>query len=176
MNNTVNVFYADNSFWELFPAVRSSIEALLKRIEKNNPVQSVNPLVDIYNSASLRFGLPCGTEDSDMFEGDVRLGISEGGDEFFLIGKDENSPTLKGELCYKDAKGAICRCFNWGDGKKTMITTHTKNAFVIIEYPDEKREKDIRAALTMTAEYTQNYLGAQTSISVLTKENPTITL
>ena len=30
--------------------VRSSIEALLKRVEKGNAVGTINPLVDIYNS------------------------------------------------------------------------------------------------------------------------------
>ena len=43
--------------------VRCSIEALLKRVEKQNPVSYINPLVDIYNAASLQFGLPCGAED-----------------------------------------------------------------------------------------------------------------
>ena len=32
---------------------RSSIEALLKRVSNNKPVGSINPLVDIYNAASL---------------------------------------------------------------------------------------------------------------------------
>ena len=31
--------------------VRCSIEALLKRVEKQNPVSYINPLVDIYNAA-----------------------------------------------------------------------------------------------------------------------------
>lgn len=40
--------------------VRSSIEALLKRVEKGNEVSSINPLVDIYNTISLKYGMPCG--------------------------------------------------------------------------------------------------------------------
>ena len=43
--------------------VRCSIEALLKRSTGENPVHTVNPLVDIYNSASLRYALPVGSED-----------------------------------------------------------------------------------------------------------------
>lgn len=48
---------------------RSSIEALLKRASKDNPVPSINPLVDIYNAASLRFALPFGAEDMDTLMG-----------------------------------------------------------------------------------------------------------
>ena len=48
--------------------VRFSIEALLKRVNSENPVSSINKLVDIYNLASLKYALPCGAEDLDSFE------------------------------------------------------------------------------------------------------------
>ena len=53
----------------------------------------------------------------DRFVGDLQLTITDGGDEFYLIGDDRNQPTLPGELCYKDDAGAFCRCFNWRDGE-----------------------------------------------------------
>ena len=34
---------------------------------------SINPLVDIYNSISLNYGLPAGGEDIDTFAGNLRL-------------------------------------------------------------------------------------------------------
>jgi len=156
--------------------VRCSIEALLKRVEKQNPVSYINPLVDIYNAASLQFGLPCGAEDSDCFDGDLILGITKGGDEFFALGDDENSPTLEGELCYRDNKGAVCRCFNWRDGKRTMITEHTKNAFVIMESIDPTRTEDLKAAMALIARYAEKYLGASVRTDILTQSQPSITL
>ena len=156
--------------------VRCSIEALLKRVEKQNPVSYINPLVDIYNAASLRFGLPCGAEDSSCFDGDLILGITQGGDAFYALGDDDNSPTLEGELCYRDNAGAVCRCFNWRDGKRTMITEHTKNAFVIMENLDPAREEELKAALQLIADYAEKYLGAAVSMEILTKDNPAIAL
>lgn len=73
---------------------RSSIEALLKRSTSDRPVTTISPLVDIYNAASLRFGLPCGAEDLDTFVGNLQLTVTEGGDEFYLIGDENNNPTL----------------------------------------------------------------------------------
>lgn len=67
---------------------RSSIEALLKRSTSDRPVTTISPLVDIYNAASLRFGLPCGAEDLDTFVGNLQLTVTEGGDEFYLIGDE----------------------------------------------------------------------------------------
>ncbi|CAM3148395.1 B3/B4 domain-containing protein [Streptobacillus ratti] len=151
--------------------VRSSIEALLKRVEKGNEVSSINPLVDIYNTISLKYAMPCGAEDSDTFKGTLRLGITEGEDEFYLIGEDKNSPTLQGELCYKDDLGAVCRCFNWRDGKRTMVTDKTKNAFLIIELIDNSREEEFNNALNEISENVQKYLNAKTKVFVLDKDN-----
>ncbi|HCD72205.1 MAG TPA: hypothetical protein DEQ04_06605 [Thermovirga lienii] len=40
---------------------------MLKRISKGEHIGTINPLVDIYNSISLRYALPCGGEDIDKF-------------------------------------------------------------------------------------------------------------
>lgn len=150
---------------------RSSIEALLKRVKNGNPVSSINPLVDIYNAASLEFGLSCGAEDIDTFVGDLKLTITEGNDEFYLIGETEASPTLPGELCYKDNKGAVCRCLNWRDGARTMITNKTKNAFIILELLEPDRINDLENAVTKIAENSKKYLNAEIRTAILTKDN-----
>ena len=58
---------------------RCSIENLLKRVLKGNPVGSITPSVDIYNTVSLTHALPVGGEDIDAMAGDIRLGIFQGG-------------------------------------------------------------------------------------------------
>lgn len=157
--------------------VRSSIEALLKRIEQGKGVGSINPLVDIYNAASLTYGLPCGAEDIDTFAGSLKLHITQGGDEFYALGDDENSPTLAGELCYTDNAGAVCRCFNWRDGKRTMITPASRRAFIVLEYPNASRRADLEAALASIAQHAQAELGASVvRQAILTVDNPAIDL
>ena len=157
--------------------VRSSIEALLKRIEQGKGVGSINPLVDIYNAASLTYGLPCGAEDIDTFVGSLKLHITQGGDEFYALGDEENSPTLAGELCYTDDAGAVCRCFNWRDGKRTMITESSRRAFVVLEYPNASRRADLEAALASIAHHAQAELGATVvRQAILTADNPAIAL
>ncbi|QXT27040.1 B3/B4 domain-containing protein [Streptococcus suis] len=138
---------------------RSSIEALLKRSTSDRPVTTISPLVDIYNAASLRFGLPCGAEDLDTFVGNLQLTVTEGGDEFYLIGDETNNPTLPGEVCYKDDKGAVCRCFNWRDGERTMITDETKNAFLVMELVNSDRVEDLENALDFISQHAEKFLG-----------------
>ena len=154
--------------------VRSSIEAMLKRVDKGNPVGSINPIVDIYNAISLSFALPVGGEDIDHFAGDLLLTVAEGGEDFLALGDEEPQPALPGEVIYKDDLGAVCRCWNWRDGQRTMLTDDTVNAFLIIECVDPSREDDLKAAIETLAEKTAAYLGAETKIQIVDKENKEI--
>lgn len=149
---------------------RSSIEALLKRANKGNPVSSINPLVDIYNAASLRYAMPIGALDIDKLEGNLRLTVTAGGDEFYLMGEEENKPTLEGELCYLDEAGAVCRNFNWRDGARTMITEETKDAIIICELIDETRVEDFQSLLDFIMKYSKDFLNADTHSQILVRE------
>lgn len=147
---------------------RCSIENLLKRVLKGNPVGSISPAVDIYNAISLTYALPLGGEDIDAFQGDLRLLITRGGDEFIPLGENaENDPTLPGELCYVDDAGAVCRCWNWRDGVRTALTDTTTNAFLIVECVDPERAEDCRAATEELANMVERYLGAEIAAKAL---------
>ena len=128
--------------------VRCSIEALLKRVNSGNHVSSINKLVDIYNSASLKYALPCGAEDLDSFVGDLKLIITQGGDKFIPLGSDEEDNTLPNE---------------------------TKNSFLIMELLDNRLE-ELNSALDDISENAKKYLNADVEKYILDIENPEITL
>jgi len=150
---------------------RSSIEALLKRVNNGNHLGTINPLVDIYNSISLRYGLPCGGEDIDTFAQDIRLTKAVGNENFVTLGTDENAPPYEGEIVYKDNEGAICRCFNWRESVRTMLTENTKNAFLCIELIDEVRLIEFENALKDLAKTVEDNLGGTCKISILDINN-----
>ncbi|PKM84249.1 MAG: hypothetical protein CVU86_08275 [Firmicutes bacterium HGW-Firmicutes-11] len=160
---------------------RSSIESLLKRVQSEKPIGTINPLVDIYNSISLRFGLPCGGEDVDAIVGDLRLTMAEGGEDFIPLGEEESSPPYEGELVYKDDAGAVCRCWNWREAKRTMLSETTTNAFLCIESVDPAREADFHTAVSELAHLVSTRLGGSSRFYVLDKtsalkEDPWISL
>ncbi len=156
---------------------RSSIEALLKRVDKGQGVGPINPLVDIYNAISLEYALPCGIEDVDTFAGDLRLTVTDGGDTFQALGDAEPSETLPGEVAYLDDAGAVCRCWNWRDGQRTMLTERTTHAVAIIESVDPARHDDLAAALESLAERVNGLMGATVAARViLTRDNPSVSL
>ncbi|WPC43981.1 B3/4 domain-containing protein [Clostridium sp. JS66] len=155
---------------------RSSIEALLKRVHKGNHIGNINPLVDIYNSISLTYALPCGGEDMDKFAGYIRLTKAVGDESFITLGTDESAPPYGGEIVYKDNEGAICRCFNWRESVRTMLTENTKNAFLCIELVDEGRFKDFENALKDLAKTVQDNLGGICKISILDINNKEVSI
>ncbi|MBO3319250.1 B3/B4 domain-containing protein [Clostridium perfringens] len=146
---------------------RSSVEALLKRVSTGKGLGTINPLVDIYNSISLKYAMPCGGEDMDKFIGDIRLTKATGDESFITLGSDKSEPPYEGEIVYKDDEGAICRCWNWRESVRTMLTEDTKNAFLCIELVDEKREKEFENALKELSQLVEKNLGGKYEISIL---------
>ncbi len=155
---------------------RCSIEALLKRVKNGGEIRCLIPLVDIYNGVSLKYGLPVGGEDIDKFVGDNRLTMAAGDEEFITYGSDKSEPPYPGEVVYKDDAGAICRCFNWRESVRTMLTEETTNAFMCVEMTSSARLDDLNAALDFMAEKIQSELGGSVRKHILNKDNPVIEL
>lgn len=146
---------------------RSSIEALLKRVNNDNKINSINPLVDIYNTISLTFGLPCGGEDFDKIVGNLKLTKANGDENFIALGSNENSLPYSGEIIYKDDEGAVCRCWNWREAVRTMLTPATTNAFLCLELVNKAQEIEFNAALKSLTTMVQDNLGGKCSFEIL---------
>lgn len=155
---------------------RCTLENLLKRVLKGNPVGSISPTVDLANMLGLKYALPFGIENTDAMVGNFRLSITEGGDSFLPLGEDEQEePTLPGELCYLDEVGAVCRCWNWRDGQRTAVNDTTQNALAIIECIEPERREVLEKAVNETAELLERYLSATVEVrAVVTRDNPEV--
>jgi len=175
-NDVIKVWREAFQKFKTKKGARCSIEALLKRVKNGNHISSINPLVDIYNSISLKYALPCGGEDIDAFAGDNRLTKADGNESFITYGSDKSEPPYEGEIVYKDDEGAICRCWNWRESVRTMLTESTKNAFLVIESVDEKRAEELKNAINDLAKLVQDNLGSKVKTSILDINNKSIDL
>lgn len=175
-NSVVRVWRDAFQKFKTKKGARSSIEALLKRVDGGKQIGPINPLVDIYNCISLKYALPCGGEDIDSFAGNVRLTKAEGDEHFVTLGTDKNEPPHEGEIIYKDDMGAICRCWNWRESVRTMLTEQTNHAFLCVELVDEQRADVLTPALEELAKTVQSNLGGTYQISVLEVGKSTVTI
>ena len=150
---------------------RSSIEALLKRVSQGREFNPINPLVDIYNSVSLSYAVPCGGEDLEKIAGHLRLGKAKGGEPFFPLGAESDAPALPEEIIYYDDEGAVCRCLNWREAQRTMLTEETKDAVLVIEAINAEQATRARAAIEELQDLVKDYFGVQGELTHLTAEN-----
>ena len=152
---------------------RSSIESLLRSAQSGR-LRSISPLVDLYNTVSLRHQLPCGGEDLQAIVGDVALTRATGGEPFRTIGAEADDPPLAGEVIYADAVGAICRCFNWREADRTKLTEATTNAVLVIETLGSHQQGQLEAALIDLATLVGEHLGGQLRTVILSRDEPVV--
>jgi DNA/RNA-binding domain of Phe-tRNA-synthetase-like protein len=145
---------------------RSSIESLL-RSTRSESVRSINPLVDCYNAVSLCHLLPCGGEDLDAIQGDLRLTLARGDESFIPLGGSEEQPPAPGEVVYADDAGIVCRAWNWREADRTKLTPTTTRAVLVIEALPPRTAADLRAACADLASLATRLLGATCTVRVM---------
>ncbi|MDM8331135.1 phenylalanine--tRNA ligase beta subunit-related protein [Limosilactobacillus pontis] len=152
---------------------RASIEALLKRVNQGRTFDPIDPMVDIYNSISMTYGVPVGMEDRDKIKGAMHLGQVDGGQAFRPVGADEDEPTLPGEVCYYDDEGAVCRCLNWRDAQRTMLTADSQNVVAVIESVNAAQAARADEAMEELRKLINQHFGVKPPLVYhLIKDNP----
>lgn len=154
---------------------RSSIESLLRSAQSGR-LRSISPLVDLYNTVSLRHMLPCGGEDLAQIQGDIRLTRATGGEPFRTIGAEKDEPPQPGEVIYRDDAGVICRAWNWRESDRTKLTEQTTDAFLCIEALPAHGEAALRAACDELAALVAEHLGGATRVDILSRACPAVEL
>lgn len=151
----------------------SSIENLARRVLKGWTVPHVNPLVDLYNTISLRHLVPVGGEDLDRVQGDVLLAVATDQEApVHLLGEPEARPPKPGEIIYKDDLGTLCRRWNWKEAERTKLTAETRNAFLVIEgLPPVGRDLVERAAGELAA-LVREHCGGAVEVALIDRDHP----
>lgn len=160
-NPVINEWRGAFSQFKTKKGARSSIEALLKRVSQDREFQPINPLVDIYNSVSLEFAVPCGGEDLKKIVGDIHLGQAAGGEGFLPLGAEADAPALPGEIIYYDEEGAICRCLNWREAQRTMLTESSKDVIFFMESVNDQQAQRADQAMHELKNRITEYFGVE---------------
>jgi DNA/RNA-binding domain of Phe-tRNA-synthetase-like protein len=154
----------------------SSIESMAKRVLKGDAFPQINPLVDLYNSVSLRFLVPMGGHDLDTLEGDLHLRFAEGWEPFTPMGGGETVIVPKGELVYRDDHEILTRNWVWRQCEKDKTTEETKNIFIPIDVLGEVGSERARKIIQELSHLIPTYLGGILFSAVLHRENPSCSI
>ena len=150
----------------------SSIESMAKRILKGDPFPRINPLVDLYNSLSLKYLIPMGGHDLDTLKGNIYLRFAEGWEPFTPMGGGETIIVPKGELVYRDDQEVLTRNWVWRQCEKDKGTEKTKNIFIPIDVLGEVGKESADKMIQELSYLIPTYLGGTVFSSVLNSEKP----
>jgi DNA/RNA-binding domain of Phe-tRNA-synthetase-like protein len=112
-----------------------SIKSLLKRVAKSGSFPFINSIVALFNYVSIKYLIPCGGDDVQKIEGNLRLGPSKGNEMFIPLGSESKETPDAGEVIYFDDKtlNVMCRRWNWRNGDFTKILETTKRLVINID-------------------------------------------
>jgi DNA/RNA-binding domain of Phe-tRNA-synthetase-like protein len=126
---------------------RPSNEALLRRVRKGDALPRINSMVDVINWCSLEFQLPYGLYDASQIDGDVILRLGREGEEYAGIRKD--TVHVAGRITVVDGRGPFGNPTS--DSARTMVTSSTTDALVIVYAPIEIGSAELDRVLDSTA-------------------------
>jgi DNA/RNA-binding domain of Phe-tRNA-synthetase-like protein len=126
---------------------RPSNEALLRRVRKGQALPRVNALVDVINWCSFEFQLPYGLYDAAHVNGAVTLRLGRDGEEYAGIRKD--TVHVGGRITLADDGGPFGNPTS--DSARTMVTTATTDALVVIYSPIDVAQARLVTVLDRTA-------------------------
>jgi len=136
---------------------RPSSEALLRRVRKGDPLPRINSLVDVCNWCSLEFQLPYGLYDAAHVEGDIELRLGREGESYPGIRKDDVH--VAGRLTLADARGPFGNPTS--DSARTMVTTATTSAIVVVFAPAEMNGARLAHVLDATVARVGEFTGCR---------------
>ncbi len=152
----------------------SSIESMAKRTLRGDPFPRINPLVDLYNSVSLKYLVPMGGHDLNTIKGNIYLQFAEGWEPFVPMGGGETVTVPKGELVYRDDQEVLTRNWVWRQCEKDKATEETKNIFIPIDVLEEVGRGCAEEIIRELSELIPRYLGGTLFSAILNEENPSV--
>ena len=136
---------------------RPSSEALLRRVRKGEPLPRINSMVDVCNWCSLEFQLPYGLYDAERIDGDVMLRLGRDGESYPGIRKDEVH--VGGRITLADAVGPFGNPSS--DSARTMVTTGTTRALLVVFAPVEVDTARLQHVLDVTSARMHEFTGGK---------------
>jgi DNA/RNA-binding domain of Phe-tRNA-synthetase-like protein len=112
-------------------------------------------MVDVCNWCSLEFQLPYGLYDADRIEGDVELRLGVTGESYAGIRKDDVH--VEGRIALADRIGPFGNPTS--DSARTMVTTATTRALLVVFAPRDVDERRLAHVLDSTSSRMSEFTG-----------------
>jgi DNA/RNA-binding domain of Phe-tRNA-synthetase-like protein len=154
---------------------KPTVEALMRRMIKGHPFPVINTAVNAYLAVKLLTMLPISGYDLAAIDGDIRLRISKGGEQFVPSGKVDREFTVPGEFVYSDNKTILTRHWNYRDCDHAKITKNSTLIFLSSEAAlKDISTQDLIETLYKIIEYESTFCQGIYSTFILDNINPEV--
>ena len=109
-----------------------SSQVMIDFILEKGSLPTINTFVDIYNVISACSGISMGAHDMDEIIGNPKLQVIDQDSNFRMIGFPADVTARKGEYCYTDDAGILCR-LDIKQCERTKVTESTGNVLLIFQ-------------------------------------------
>ena len=155
---------------------RASIEAMSRRVLRQQELPSINSLVDIGNILSLRHLLPIGAHAIDVVSGDLVLCRASGEEEFVPFGSDKVEHPGPGEIIFAEGKTVLTRRWSWRQANHTLTLPTTVAVEFNVDGLPPVTESEIEEICQELLELVQQFCGGQIHHEIFSRKNPRIAL
>ncbi len=155
---------------------RPSMEALARRVLRNDPLPAINTLVDLGNLVSIRRLIPAGAHAIDVLAQDICLRPATGAEIFEPFGADVIEHPLPGEFVFVEGDTVLTRRWTWRQAKHTLVTPETTAVEINIDGLPPVTTEEVDATCQEMAGLVQKYCGGQVRYEILSHDHPRMDL
>jgi len=155
---------------------RPSIEALARRVLRNDPLPAINTLVDIGNLISLRHLLPAGGHAVDQLTQDIALRPADGTEDFVALGSDELEHPQPGEIIFVEDRVVLTRRWVWRQSRHTLTLPETRAVEVNIDALPPVSVEEVEGICQEVMDLIQRFCGGRLRYEILSAQKQTINL
>ncbi len=148
-------------------------EGLIRRVVEAGSLPRISALVDLCNSASLRYAIPVAPFDLSRSEGDWVVRLAGGAERFQPINAESAEAIPEGEVIYADATpDVLSRRWNWRQSEKGKITLATADLLVTTEAVHASAREAVEGVLSELSTRLPSHLGGSFRWDVLNLDHP----
>ena len=150
---------------------RSSVEAMARRVLRNDQLPSINALVDIGNLVSLQHLVPVGGHSMDELTKDISLCLATGDEDFIPFGFTEIEHPLPGEVIFVEGNNVLTRRWTWRQANHTLTMPETLSIEINIDRLPPVELEEIHAIANQVMGLVEEFCGGKLRYEIMSAEN-----
>lgn len=155
---------------------RPSMEALVRRVLKKDPLPAISKIVDLGNLVSIQHLVPIGAHAIDQLNDDMDLRPASGTEIFEPFGSEAVEHPNPAEIIFVEGQTVLTRRWTWRQSKHTLILPETSAIEFNVDALPPVTDAEIEQIFGEIGELLKKYCSGKIRYGVLSRENPSLEL